>query len=77
MFQQISVEKSFNLLDNYFPKPHKLCKLFNRNNSQVRYSSLPNFISVINSYNEDILHEQEKPPYSCRDKTSCPLNGNC
>ena len=70
--------KFFSLLGKHFPKTHQLHKLFNRNNVKVSYSSLPNFKSVINGHNKNILNEQEKPsPCNCRDKTSCPLNGSC
>ena len=71
-------KKSFSLLGKHFPKTHQLHKLFNRNNVKVSYSSLPNFKSVINGHNKNILNEQEKPsPCNCRDKTSCPLKGTC
>ena len=70
-------KKFFSLLGKHFPKTHQLHKLFNRNNVKISYSSLPNFKSVINGHNENILNEQEKPsPYKCRDKTSCSLNGS-
>ena len=65
-------------MGKHFPKTHQLHKLFNRTNVKVSYSSLPNFKSVINGHNENILNEQEKTsPCNCRDKTSCPLNGSC
>ena len=71
-------KKSFSLLGKHFPKTHQLHKLFNRNNVKVSYSSLPNFKSVINGHNKNILNEQEKPsPCNCRDKTSCPLKESC
>ena len=53
---------------------HQLRKLFNQNNINVSYSSLPNFKSVINGHNKNILNEQEKhSPCNCMDKTSCPF----
>ena len=71
-------KRFFQLLDKHFPKTHKFHKLFNRNNVKVSYSSLPNFKSIVNAHNKNILREQEKPsPCNCRDKNSCPLNGNC
>ena len=71
-------KKFFSLLGKHFPKTHQLHKLFNCNNVKVSYSSLPNFKSVINGHNKNILNDQEKPsPCNCRDKTSCPLNGSC
>ena len=71
-------KKFFSLLGKHFPKTYQLHKLFNRNNVKVSYSSLPNFKSVINCHNKNILNEQEKPsPCNCRDKTSYPLSGSC
>ena len=71
-------KKFFSLLGKHFAKTNQLHKLFNRNNVKVSYSSLPNFKTVINGHNKNILNEQEKPsPRNCRDKTSCPLNGSC
>ena len=59
-------------------KTHKLHKLLNRNNVKVSYSSLPDFKSVINGHNKNILNDQEKlSPCNFRDKTSCPLKGSC
>ena len=70
-------KKFFTLLGKHFPKTHQLDKLFNRNNVKVSYSSLPDFESVINGHNKNILNKLEKPPCNCRDKTSCPLKGSC
>ena len=71
-------KKFFSLLGKHFLKMHQLHKLFNRNNVKVIYSSLPNFKSLMNGHNKNILNKQEKPsPCNCRDKTSCPLQGSC
>ena len=68
------------LLDKYFPKPHKLSKVFNRNNVKVSYSSMSNFASIVNSHNKKILNENIAKPTlascNCRVKASCPLDGN-
>ena len=48
-------EKLFSLLDKNFSRKHQLHKLFNRNNVKVSYSSLPNFKSVIDGHNKNIL----------------------
>ena len=65
-------------MGKHFPKTHQLHKLFNRNNVKVSCSSLPNFKSVINGHNKNILNEQERPSLcNCRDKTSCSLNRSC
>ena len=61
-------KKFFSLLGKHFPKAHQLHKLFNHNNVKVSYISLPNFKSVINGHNKDILNKEEKPsPCNCRD----------
>ena len=70
-------QKFFSLLGKHFPKTHQLHKLFNRNNVKVNYNSLPDFDSVINSHNNNILNELEEPsPCNCRGKESCTLNGS-
>ena len=51
-------KKFFSPLGKHFLKTHQLHKLFNRNNVKVSYSSLPNFKSVINGHNKNILNEQ-------------------
>ena len=53
-------KKFFSLLGKHFAKTRQLHKLVNRNNVNVNYSSLPNFKSVINGHNKNILNEQEK-----------------
>lgn len=69
-------KKFFNLLGKDFPKTHQLHKLFNCNNVKVSYSCLPNFKSMINILNKNILSEKEKPYLcNCRDKTSSWLAG--
>ena len=48
-----NIGKSFlAILDRHFPKSHKLHKILNRNNIKIRYSSMPNFGSIINSQNK-------------------------
>ena len=70
-------KKFLQILDKHFPKSHKLHKLFNRNYFKVSYSSLPNFLSIINSHNKKILRQEEmalpKPHCNCKVKESCPL----
>ena len=51
-------KKFFSLLGKHFQKTNQLHKLFNRNNVKVSYSSLPNFKSVINGHNKNILNKQ-------------------
>ena len=71
-------KKFFRLLDESFPKAHKLHKLFNCNNVKSSYSSLPNCKTVINNHDKNILHEPEKH-FLCnyREEAICPLNGSC
>ena len=69
-------KKFFSLLGKHFLKMHQLHKLFNRNNVKVIYISLPNFKSLMNGHNKNILNKQEKPsPCNYRDKT-CLLKGS-
>ena len=44
------------------------------------YSCLPNFANMIKSHNNRILSEektQDQPKCNCRQKDTCPLEGNC
>ena len=82
-------KKLFSILGKLFPKMHQLHKLFNRINVKASYSSLlknirenilalPNFKTVINDHNKNILDKQEKlSPCNCRDETSCQLKVSC
>ena len=76
-----NISKRFlQLVDKYFPKKHKLNKIFNRNNVKVSYSCLPNIASEITSHNKSIIRKEEipnSPTCNCRAKNSCPLAGNC
>ena len=68
------------LIDKNFPKTHKLCKIFNRNNVKVSYSCLPNVSTIIKSHNKATLSNKNhpsEPKCNCRKKDACPLNGNC
>ena len=74
-------KKFFLLLDNYFPKTHIFYKIFNRNNVKVSYSLMPDISSIIKSHNKKVFSNDEskssKSSCNCRDRISCPLNGNC
>ena len=77
-----NIGKSFlAILGSYFPKSHKLYKIFNRNNVKISYSSLPNFARIINSYNKKIINNNIARPSAstcnCHSNTSCSLNGDC
>ena len=47
------------IFDKYFPKSHKLHKLFNRNNLKVSYRSLSNIASIINCHNKKTLRKEK------------------
>ena len=75
-----SIAKRFlNLLDQHFPKQHRLYKIFNRNNVKVSYSCTENMSSFISSHNKKILnsHTGNIKPCNCRKKDECSLNGQC
>ena len=79
---QTNVARKFLLLiDKYFPKKHKLHKIFNRNTVKVSYSTMQIFESVIRSHNHKILNPQEQDrddqKCNCSRKELCPLQGNC
>ena len=75
--------KFFNLLDKHFPPNHKLHPICNRNCVKVSYSCMPNMAALIKLHNSNVTN----PPKSdetklaencnCRNKSNCPLNGNC
>ena len=75
-----NIAKRFlNLLDQHFPKQHRLYKIFNRNNVKVSYSCTENMSSFISSHNKKLLNSRTGniKPFNCRKKDECPLNGQC
>ena len=69
------------LIDECFPKGHKLRKAFNRHTVKISYSCTPNMQSIISAKNSKILREKEPEIKQCscpRDKKSeCPLGNKC
>ena len=68
------------LVDKHFPKKSKLNRIFNRNTLKISYSCLPNVASIIKTHNRQVLNvdkAQTSKTCNCRDKDSCPLQGNC
>lgn len=69
------------LIGKHFPRGSNLHKIFNKNNLKISYSCMKNINSIIKSHNTKIMKKSEKqaPAKSCncRDKTSCPLRGEC
>ena len=75
-----NIAKHFlSLLDQHFPKQHRLYKIFNRNNVKVSYSCTNNMSSFISSYNKKLLNSGTGniKPCNLRNKDECPLNGQC
>ena len=68
------------LLDKNFPKHHKFHKLFNRNTVKLSYSCMENMGTIIKRHNSRILKplsDTTTKGCNCRNKDSCPLNGDC
>ena len=76
------------LVDKHFPEDHKLGKIFNRNTIKISYSCMNNTKQIIDIHNKHILNSSmhaDKPAdnaddiksCNCRQKNTCPLNGNC
>ena len=73
------------LVDKHFHKDHKLRKIFNRNTIKISYSCMSNTKRIIDNHNKQILKSSEltantgkdNKTCNCRQKNTCPLNGNC
>ena len=65
-----------NLLDQHFPKQHRLYKIFNRNNGKVHAQKICPvlFHLPIKKYNSCTGNIK---PCDCRKTDECPLNGQC
>ena len=76
-----NIDKVFlKLVRKYFPRSHKLSKIFNLNTIKISYSSMPNVKNLIKQHNSKILNKDRdkiQRPCNCRIKESCPLNGKC
>ena len=75
-----NVAKRFlQLVTKHFPRSHKLRKLFNRSTVKVNYSCINNMSKIIKGHNKKVTskpHDQ-RPKFSCRKKSECPMEGNC
>ena len=70
------------ILNKSFPSNHPLRKLFNRNNTKIGYSCMPNIKQTINNHNKKLLNNASTHPANnktcnCRAPNECPLEGNC
>lgn len=69
------------LIRKCFPNNHKFNKIFNKNTIKLSYSCTPNIGAIISSHNKKLLSKQESNQQcrkcNCRDKTLCPLKGEC
>ena len=71
------------LIDLHFPKSNPLHKIFNRNTLKLSYSCMNNVKSIISSHNKAQISkspnqsEESENNCNCRNKNSCPLEGNC
>ena len=72
-------EHFLKLLDKHFGKNSKLNKIFNRNKVKVSYSCMSNMAQIIKSHNTNVGSPpvENERTCSCRDKQTCPLNGEC
>ena len=67
------------MLDKHFPKSNILHKIFNRNSVKVSYCCTENLSSIIKSHNKKVINGviSTDPKCNCRNKSDCPLDGNC
>ena len=75
-----NIEKKFlHLVDKHFPRSNKLHKIFNRNTVKVSYSCTDNMAKIIKNHNKKATSKvaPTSPQCNCREKDTCPLNGNC
>ena len=72
----------FGLLHSCFPTNNKLHKILNKNTVKLSYSCMQNMKHIISNHNKTVLEstkvkESQGKTCNCRDKQSCPLNGQC
>ena len=76
---ETNIGKTFlKLIEKHFLKINKSRKIFN--NVKVSYSCLSNLANLIKSRNKRILSKEEtqdQPKCNCRQKDTCPLEGDC
>ena len=78
MYPQKSANIFLNLFDKHFPQNHDLHKIFNGNSVKVSYSGTKSMKTIITNHNKNILGIKPSINTStcnCRNKETCPLNG--
>ena len=71
------------LIDKHFPKSNPLHKILNRNTLKLSYSCMNNVKAIISNHNKAVISRSSNLPVqtintcNCRDKRSCPMDGNC
>ena len=75
-------KKFISLLCMCFPPENKLYKIINKNTTKLSYSCMNNIHQIITSHNKTVVNNEKSEaeqtrPCSCRNKTSCPLQGKC
>ena len=76
-----NVGKTFKkLIVKHFPKHHRYYKIFNKNSIRLSYNCMQNMGNVITKHKNKLLFQSFEQPTrmcNCRDKASCPMDGNC
>ena len=73
-------KKFLRIIDEHFPPSSPLHKIFNRNTIKISYRCTPNLGKTISAHNSRILYppiERKEKNCNCRDKASCPVEGQC
>ena len=70
------------IVDECFPRNHKLARIFNRNTLKISYSCMQNIGNIITGHNKAILcpdedNNESSDRCNCQDPSTCPLPGNC
>ena len=67
------------LVVKHFPKHHRYHKILNKNTIKLSYSCMQNMGNIITKHNNKLLFQSFEQPTrmcNCRDKASCPMDGN-
>ena len=64
----------------HFPKHRRSHKISDKNSIKLSYSCMKNIGNVITKHNNKLISQSVEQPTRmsyCRDKPSCPMEGNC